>query len=53
MDNDFVILKMAVPLELNDDVKPACLPSSADYLDISSSEERCFTSGWGTLTSGK
>merc|ERR1719483_2014458 len=51
LDNDFVILKLDSPLELNEDVKPACLPSSAGYLDVSSSEDRCFTSGWGTLSS--
>jgi len=51
-DNDFAILKLASPLELNDDVQPACLPSSSTYLDVSSTEERCFTSGWGTLSSG-
>merc|ERR1712021_62204 len=32
--------------------KPACLPSSSEYLGISSTEDRCFTSGWGTLESG-
>ena len=52
LNNDFVILKLSNPLELNDNVKPACLPSSTDYLDVSSTEERCFTSGWGTLESG-
>merc|ERR1712106_221750 len=51
LDNDFVILKLDSPLELNEEVKPACLPSSAGYLDVSSSEDRCFTSGWGTLSS--
>merc|ERR1712172_61399 len=51
LDNDFVILKLESPLSLNDDVKPACLPSSASYLGVGSSEERCFTSGWGTLSS--
>ena len=50
-DNDWVILKLSSPLELNDNVFPACLPE-ADYLDISSTEEACFTSGWGTLSSG-
>ena len=50
-DNDWVILKLSSPLELNDNVFPACLPE-ADYLDISSTEEACFTSGWGTLASG-
>merc|ERR1712051_535867 len=52
LDNDFVILKLDSPLTLNADVQPACLPSSAAYLDVSSTEERCFTSGWGTLSSG-
>merc|ERR1712127_159197 len=52
LDNDFVILKLESPLTLNSDVQPACLPSSAAYLDVSSTEERCFTSGWGTLSSG-
>merc|ERR1719266_1273912 len=52
LDNDFVVLKLASALTLNDDIKPACLPSSATYLDISSSEEQCFTSGWGSLSSG-
>jgi len=52
LDNDFVILKLESALTLNDDVKPACLPSSATYLDVSSAEEQCFTSGWGSLSSG-
>jgi len=52
LDNDFVILKLDSPLELNADVQPACLPSSAAYLGVSSTEERCFTSGWGTLSAG-
>jgi len=51
LNNDFVILKLSDPLELNDNVKAACLPSS-DYLGVTSTEERCFTSGWGTLSSG-
>merc|ERR1712088_1083019 len=52
LDNDFVILKLDSPLDFNADVHPACLPLSSAYLDVSSSEERCFTSGWGTLSSG-
>ena len=51
LDNDFVILKLDSPLELNNDVKPACLPA-AGYLSTTETEERCFTSGWGTLSSG-
>ena len=52
-DNDFVILKLGSPLILNEDVQPACLPSSKDFLGLNSTEDRCFTSGWGTLESGK
>ena len=52
MDNDFAILKLGSPLIFSNDVKPACLPS-ANYLGTSSTEERCFTSGWGTLSSGE
>merc|ERR1712223_2116436 len=36
---------------LNNDVQPACLPSD-DYLPATATEARCFTSGWGTLSSG-
>ena len=55
LNNDFVILKLETPLEFNLAVQPACLPSSAAYLAwyLSSTEERCFTSGWGALSSGK
>ena len=43
---------MDSPLTLGDDVQPACLPSSALYLPADSTEEKCFTSGWGTLLQG-
>ena len=52
-DNDFIILKLGSPLIFNEDIQPACLPSSKDYLSYNSTEDRCFTSGWGTLKSGK
>ena len=48
-DNDFVIVKLGSPLQLDDNVQPACLPSSPNYLDFNATEERCFTSGWGKL----
>ena len=50
-NNDWVIVKLDSPLELNDDVQPACLPS-ADYLSTTETEARCFTSGWGKLSIG-
>ena len=51
-ENDYVILKLDSPLILNDDVQPACLPPSKDYLGLTESEEQCFTSGWGVLQHG-
>merc|ERR1712088_186047 len=51
LNNDWVIVKLDSPLELNDNIQPACLPS-ADYLSATATEARCFTSGWGTLSSG-
>ena len=50
-NNDFVIIKLDIPLNFDKDVKPACLPSS-NYLDLNSKEEQCYTSGWGDLTNG-
>ena len=52
-DNDFVILKLGSPLQFDVNVQPACLPSSPNYLDFDTSEERCFTSGWGKLHYGE
>ena len=39
-------------MELNEDVLPACLPDSVNYLPSSESVARWFTSGCGTLSSG-
>merc|ERR1719361_914324 len=50
-NNDWLIAKLDSPLTLGDDVQAACLPS-ASYLPANSTEDRCFTSGWGTLSSG-
>ena len=52
-DNDFVILKLGSPLQFNNETQPACLPSSPGYLSLESTEDRCFTSGWGLLQSGR
>ena len=51
--NDFIILKLGSSLIFNKEIQPACLPSSKDYLGSDSTEDRCFTSGWGTLEFGK
>ena len=46
-------MKLGSPLELNDDVQPACLPSSPGYLSLESTKDRCFTSGWGKTQYGR
>ena len=48
-DNDYIILKLGSPLQFNENVQPACLPSSSSYLGLDSTETSCFTSGWGKL----
>ena len=52
-ENDFVILKLGSPLKFNIDVQPACLPTSKNFLSLDSTEDMCFTSGWGRLQYGK
>ena len=47
VDNDFIILKLSSPLELNEDVWPACLPETSTFLLGDATESNCFTSGWG------
>ena len=51
-DNDWVIIKLDSPFEMNSDVQAACLPSSTAYLSTSSTEDRCFSSGWGWTSLG-
>ena len=57
-ENDFIILKLGIPLELNDDVKHACLPDAnihnygIDHIENVGLDE-CFTSGWGALAESK
>ena len=46
-DNDYIILKLGSPLQFNENVQPACLPSSSSYLGLDSTKTMCFTSGWG------
>jgi len=50
MDNDIVILKLKTALTFNDNVQPACLPASTFAPDASG--QKCYVSGWGTLSSG-
>ena len=51
INNDWVIAKLDSPLTLDGNVQAACLPSTS-YLPVTSTEDRCFTSGWGTLSQG-
>jgi len=50
-ENNFVILRLDSALEFNNDVQPACLPSSTYLSDTGSAEPECFTSGFGSLFS--
>ena len=52
-DNDYIILKLGSPLQFNENVQPACLPSSPSFLSLDSTKTLCFTSGWGKLDVGK
>ena len=52
-DNDYIILKLGSPLQFNENVQPACLPSSSSFLGLDSIKTSCFTSGWGKLSSSK
>ena len=49
---DWLIVKLNLPLEINSNVQPACLPSSSKYLSLTSTDERCFICGWGAHKSG-
>ena len=53
--NDFALLKLDFSLDFNDDnIKPACLPTTATDIGLDFTNDRCFASGWGqTLQSGK
>ena len=52
-DNDYIILKLGSPLQFNENVQPACLPSSSSFLGLDSTKTLCFTSGWGKLNFSK
>ena len=52
-DNDYIILKLGSPLQFNENVQPACLPSSSSFLGLDSTKTSCFTSGWGKLNFSK
>ena len=47
--NDWIILKLGYPLDFNEDVYPACLPTSPDWFPETDPNNRCFVSGWGNL----
>ncbi|XP_053318135.1 ovochymase-1 [Spea bombifrons] len=48
-DYDIALLRLKEPLELNDFVRPVCLPSAADTLAPSSV---CVVTGWGNTQEG-
>ena len=43
---DIALLKLSSPLEFNDDVKPACMPT-VEISSIAYSNDDCYISGWG------
>ena len=43
---DIAILKLTSPLEFNDDVKPACMPTE-EMNSVEYSNDDCYISGWG------
>ena len=52
--NDFALLKLDFSLDFNDDnIKPACLPTTATDIGLDFTNDRCFASGWGTLQISK
>ena len=48
LNNDWIILKLDIPLDFNDDVRPACLPSP-NWAPETDPNNHCFASGWGLL----
>ena len=47
-NNDWIILKLDSPLNFNEDVQPACLPTPNWFPELDASS-RCIVSGWGLL----
>ena len=47
-NNDWIILKLDSPLNFNEDVQPACLPTQNWFPELDASS-RCIVSGWGLL----
>jgi len=46
--SDIMLIKLAHPVELNDAVSPVCIPSLFQEFP---SGKRCYSSGWGRITS--
>lgn len=48
-ENDICLLKLAEPLEYNDNIQPVCLPTQGNY-DVTG--DKVEATGWGTTSSG-
>jgi secreted trypsin-like serine protease len=48
MQNDVSVIKLATPIQLNENVQPVCAPDGADLYAY----RKCQCSGWGTVASG-
>lgn len=51
MMNDIAILVLSSPINFNEKVRPVCLPSSDDDIDVSPGKESVVI-GWGHLKEG-
>jgi len=49
MSSDIMLVKLAHPVEFNDAVSPVCLP--ATLFQKLPDGKRCYSSGWGLLSS--
>jgi len=48
LTSDIMLIKLARPIQFNDAVSPVCIPSLFQEFP---SGKRCYSSGWGRLTS--
>jgi len=50
LTGDISLLQLAAPVELTDYIRPICLPSAGDEVEVGT---QCTISGWGAIEEGK
>ena len=50
--NDIALLKLVSPADLGEGTELVCLPDTNHELPIDNLDKKCWTTGWGTLSSG-